>query len=237
MAFGKHPSKKLQDVFKQKPYQMQCPEKAKIIFLGLDANWDEDIEEKSYFDEFIEYLNDGVKYWESNKDRKGRHIHTPMLRKFKNVDGRKGGRKYHREFRKLCFSHNNAKDICFIELLNVCTCGKSKESNESRKEFNRLLLDSEKEGHLERIQKLFEKENTICISKSISTILNDKLKFDITNGRKVIRTHLKDKKKPDTSSKNLIIHTHFSARGNNDNEWETLGSILKKYLEIFEKED
>jgi len=213
---------------------MQCPEKAKIIFLGLDANWDEYIGEKSYFDEIIEYLNNGVKYWESNKDCKGRHIHTPMLRKFKNVDGRKGGRKYHREFRKLGFSHNNAKDICFIELLNVCTYGKSKES---REEFNRLLLNSEKEGHLKRIQELFEKENTICISKSISKILKDKLKFDITNGRKVILTHLKDKKKPDTSPKNLIIHTHFSARGNNDNEWETLGSILKKYLEIFEKKD
>ena len=42
--YGKHPSQKLQEVFSRRPFQLQEPEKAKFIILGLDANWDKDIE-------------------------------------------------------------------------------------------------------------------------------------------------------------------------------------------------
>jgi hypothetical protein len=44
-GFGKNPSQRLQEAFSERPFQIQEPEKAKIIFLGLDANWDENIEQ------------------------------------------------------------------------------------------------------------------------------------------------------------------------------------------------
>ncbi len=137
--FGIHPSEKLQKLYIEKPYQIQEPEKAKIIFLGRDANWDINIETHSMFSEFEEYLKDGVKYWQTHG------YHTPMLKqKYKGA-----GKRYHEKFSTIGFTKDNAKDICFLELLGIPTYGKSSGS----KEYEKMLLDDSNKNHLTRIKK------------------------------------------------------------------------------------
>lgn len=151
-VFKKHTSEKIQEIFTLHPFQIQTPEKARIIFLGLDANFDSDIETNPLFGEFIDYLKDGIKYWKREK------IHTPMLKT--NYSG--SGKKYHKNFQKLGFGPENAEDICFLELLNVCTCGNSTENKES---FRKLLLSESNQLHLQRIANLAEdksKQIYIC---------------------------------------------------------------------------
>lgn len=137
-VFKKHPSEKLQEIFTQHPFQIQEPEKARIIFLGLDANFDFNLENQPLFEDFIDFMKDGIEYWKREK------IHTPMLKS--NYTGM--GKKYHKKFQKLGFGPENAEDICFLELLNVCTCGKSTENTNS---FKKLLLSKTNQLHLQRI--------------------------------------------------------------------------------------
>jgi len=197
-GFGKHPSEKLQQVFSQKPYQIQCPEKAEIIFLGLDANWDKNIErDKSYFEETINYLSNGIKYWKDNG------IHTPMLK-----DTYKGGgRRYHTQFRKLGFLPKDAEKICFLELLSICTYGSS---TTNMTMFMDMLKSPENKKHLETIRKIFESENNvICIPKGVKRVI-DRLGGGFNLRRK-----------------NVIIHTHFSGSVS-DKELHNLGDKLRK---------
>lgn len=199
-CFGKHPSKKLQEVFSQKPYQIQKPEKAKIIFLGLDANFDKDIEkDECFFNETLKYLKDGVEYWKSNKD-----FHTPMLNPKCNYKG--DGIKYHRNFRKLYFTSKKEDDICFMELLKCCTYGSS---GTNRKLFMEMVKAPENKEHLCRIKKLAEMGKKICISKSVSRIINQLKLFDV-------------------SGENIIIHRHLSWISNK--ELKALGKELHEFL-------
>jgi len=87
-----HPSKELVSLYRKKPYQGQNPELAKIIFLGLDANFAEDIEQSEFYHYIKDYLADGVKFWEKY------NVHHPfMLPQFKNSDGVT----YHKNFSKV----------------------------------------------------------------------------------------------------------------------------------------
>ena len=199
--FGKHPSEEIQKIFSQRPFQIQEPEKAKVIFLGLDANIDKDIEQnKPFFNEFIEYLRYGVKYWEN----KG--FHTPMLVPYLNYKG--NGVRYHKQFCKLEFSPKHAEDICFLELLNFCTYGKT---SKNKKLFMEMLNDNVNKDHLDRIKNLYKMENRICISKGVKRII-DKLKLF------------------DTNNKKIEVHTHFSGRIK-DEDLRKLGLRLRKYLD------
>jgi len=203
-GFGKHPSKKLQEVFKRRPYQIQCPEKAKIIFLGLDANWNKEIKTE-FFKETRNYLEDGVKYWKDNG------IHTPMLKEIYKWDGKRylkntykgGGKRYHTQFCKLGFLPKDAEKICFLELLNVCTYGSS---TKNMKKFRELL----NENHLNWIRKIFELDNFICISKTAKEIINELGGFNRT--------------------KNIKVHYHFSYRKITDKDIEDIRLELWKYL-------
>jgi len=173
--FGIHPSIKIQQIFTKKPFQIQEPEKAKIIFLGLDANLDIDIEKNEIlFNEIIEYFNDGIKYWKMNG------YHTPMLKDIYTGNGKR----YHRQFCKLGLLPENADNICFLELLNKCTYGNSTKNTNL---FMDLLNSSENKEHLIRIKKIFEMENIICISKGVKKILN---KLGIKVIRKNIIEHI-----------------------------------------------
>jgi hypothetical protein len=197
--FGIHPSDKLQEIFSKRPFQIQEPEKAKIIFLGLDANLNYDIEEneKTFFQEMLEYFTDGVKYWKENG------IHTPMLKPCYTGNGKR----YHNQFCKLGFTTENAKDICFIELMKYCTYGNS---SKNKNLFKEMLLDNENKNHLDRIRNLFEMEKLICIPHGVETFINELALFNVNN-------------------KKIIVHTHFSDSIAN-NELFALGKILKKYI-------
>lgn len=126
-VFGIHPSTKLQELYKQKYWQGQVPDKAKIIFLGLDANWDIDIEKNEVFPKIEEYLNDGVAFW------KKYGIHHPfLLPEYR----KKNGYKYHQGFSKLGINKEDADSISFIELINIPTFGTS---TKGKKEYMSLI--------------------------------------------------------------------------------------------------
>ena len=60
-TYSIHPSSKLVDLFKSKPYQGANPENAKILVLGNDANYSEEISNHPFFKYIIEYHNDDLK--------------------------------------------------------------------------------------------------------------------------------------------------------------------------------
>ena len=179
--YGKHPSQKLQEVFSRRPFQLQEPEKAKFIILGLDANYDKDLENgKEFFQEILEYFNDGVGYWQ----KKG--FHTPMLNPAYKSKERQP---YHRNFAKLGLTSSDAQDICFLELLNVCTYGKTKENI---KLFKQFLKSEDNKAHLQRISDLakdLNKQFYICGTTVAECIRNLKL-FDLNAPNVFLGKHL-----------------------------------------------
>ena len=65
--FSIHPSKQLVDLFNRKPYQGANPETAKVLILGNDANYSEEISNHSFFDYILEYHDDGVAFWKNTE--------------------------------------------------------------------------------------------------------------------------------------------------------------------------
>jgi hypothetical protein len=113
--FHPHFSPALRDAFARKPYQGQAPELAKYIFIGLDANYAEDVERSPVWPDLLEYLEDGVRFWRE------RGVHHPFLLPSYRGDGRK----YHRTFSKIGFTPEDASEVCFVELVHVPTFGRS----------------------------------------------------------------------------------------------------------------
>ncbi|WP_155247931.1 hypothetical protein ABL841_20350 [Variovorax paradoxus] len=108
-----HPSQRLTDLFRAKPYQGARPQDAEFVFMGLDANYDADIERGRAFDSVLEYHADGVAFWQ-------RHgVHHPFL-----LPGYRGaGQPYHQNFAKVGLRSEDARRVSFVELLNVPTIG------------------------------------------------------------------------------------------------------------------
>jgi hypothetical protein len=204
-SFGEHESSvKLKELFSIKSFQMQEPEKARIIFLGRDANFDIDIEKKDklFFNEIVDYLENGIDYWKKHG------FHTPMLKPCYN---KKNGQRYHQKFRKLGFTSDDADDICFLELLSCCTYGNS---SKNKSKFMKMVKDVKNKKHLERIVNLSKKENIrICIPYGVKTIIKE----------------IDDLKSFDTNGKNIITHTHFSGSISNK-DLEELKEKLHKFL-------
>jgi len=114
--YQKHSSKILNELFQEKTFQGVSPEKAKFLFVGLDANYADNIESQIIFDKIIEYHSDGVSFWQKYK------VHHPFL-----LDGYNGdGKKYHKNFTRLGFQEKDANLISFIELLPFPTVGRNK---------------------------------------------------------------------------------------------------------------
>jgi hypothetical protein len=111
-----HPSEVLNTQFRQQPYQGVEPSRATFLFVGLDANYDPDIENSPSFHSVLEYHNDGVAFWQ-------RHgVHHPFLL----PEYRGDGRRYHRTFARIGFTPKHANLVSFAELLHVPTVGRSK---------------------------------------------------------------------------------------------------------------
>jgi hypothetical protein len=165
--FGKHPSEELCKMYEEKPWQMQDPKKARIIFLGLDANFDENIAKTEFYKNYLlSYWKDGVFFW------KGRIHHPFLLPEYKGA-----GKTYHRNFQKLQLDDKFAKDISFIELLNVPTFGKLKDINEFKK-----LIDVQ---YLKKVDELIaEPEKLVFIPKRLfldKIFLSIKEKYELFN--------------------------------------------------------
>lgn len=177
MNFGKHPSAILQKIFMEKPYQLQEPEKANIIFLGRDANFAIDIEKDKLFNEFLDYLNDGIKYWKTH------NYHTPML----SPDYEGDGQRYHKQFRKIGFSSKDAENICFLELVKYPTFG---QSSKYESQYMDMVLATENRDHLNRIKKL-QKNNDIVIfiPNGLKKVIEKINLFDIASSNLAFHTH------------------------------------------------
>lgn len=84
--YNPHPSIHLNQAFSEKPFQGVPPETAMFLFLGLDANYSEVIEQSPIFCELLKYHENGVTFW------KEYGVHHPFL-----LEGYRGdGRFYHR---------------------------------------------------------------------------------------------------------------------------------------------
>lgn len=130
VTFQAHPNTKLNEAFAHRPYQGAEPEAAAFLFIGLDANYDAQIENSPIFPALLEYHGDGIRFWQE------RGVHHPFL-----LDGYTGdGRFYHRSFARIGFQPKHAPLVSFIELLHVPTVGRNQltSTDLSREHLNRL---------------------------------------------------------------------------------------------------
>jgi hypothetical protein len=111
-----HPSRELNASFARRPYQGVEPSSAAYLFIGLDANYDPNIERKAIFPRVLEYHEDGVAFWR----RHGVH-HPFLLPEYKG-----DGRRYHKTFARIGFAPKHAALVSFAELLHVPTVGRSR---------------------------------------------------------------------------------------------------------------
>lgn len=156
--YNRHPNKLLKESFERKPYQGVKPENARYLFIGLDANFDIDIENSRIFNSIIDYLDDGVSFWENYG------VHHPFMLPAYNGDGRA----YHRNFSKIGFERRHASDVCFIELLDFPTFGQSK-----------LEIDDLNPLHLKRIDNIVRggTVNYVFVSPSVGRLMLDSGQF------------------------------------------------------------
>ncbi len=110
-----HPSSELNMLFRHRPYQGVEPAAATFLFVGLDANYDPNLERSPQMRNILEYHQDGVAFWR-------RHgVHHPFLLPSYRSDGRK----YHQRFSLIGFTPEHADLVSFTELLHVPTIGRS----------------------------------------------------------------------------------------------------------------
>lgn len=110
-----HPSPELNALFAHKPYQGATPERARFLFIGLDANYEAEIETKPIFSKIREYHNDGVAFWRKHG------VHHPFLLPEYSGDGRH----YHQSFSRIGFGPEHADLVSFVELFHVPTVGRN----------------------------------------------------------------------------------------------------------------
>ncbi len=188
-----HPNEELNIAFRNKPYQGVAPEKAKYLFIGLDANYDKEIHENKAFAEIIEYLQDGVTFW----DKYG--VHHPFLLPTYRGDGQF----YHKSFSRIGLEKKHAKDVSFIELIDKPTYGKS------ALDVNDLNMD-----HLNRIKKVLEGDvvQYVFIPTSVGNLMKKSGMFSwLPSKPKTIDSHLKQW--CTVGSTRVLWHYHFSVYG------------------------
>lgn len=156
MNFDIHPSKMLIELFKTKPYQGQSPLDANIIFLSSDANYSPEISNHSFFNSIIEYQQDGIKFWENYG-----HHHPFLLNNFP-FNKTSGGRPFHNNFSRLGLTQAYAKNISFLELLDIPTIG-------NKSENKNLFYSLINERHLKFIDDLIysDSKKLIFISNGV----------------------------------------------------------------------
>ena len=144
----------------KKPFQGAHPSEARFVFFGLDANFDEYIDNKPYLEEVLRYLDDGVTYWRNEG------VHHPFLSSKIKYTG--SGKKYHERFSKIGFKQNHAEHISFIELLDIPTFGTS---NFEYSDLN--------DNHINKIIEwvFYGKSEYIFIPSSVAKLLKKRAEF------------------------------------------------------------
>lgn len=114
--YHSHPSSRLKDLFVAKPYQGVPPDKAKFLFVGLDANYSASIESDPIFSKIVEYHEDGAQFWRKY------NVHHPFLLPTYSGDGKK----FHQRFAKIGFTKDQSDEVSFAELMDMPTTGRSR---------------------------------------------------------------------------------------------------------------
>lgn len=222
--FGVHPSKKLSAAYQKKYWQVQDPHNAQIIFLGLDANWDINIEANTdIFQEILEYLEDGVAYW------KQKGYHHPFL---SPNYGKRDGYTYHARFLKTGITSEYADDISFVELLSIPTYGMS--SGSSRlfdslldenylRELNGIIFN-QKPKIVFMPKSVYEKINKVKSKLKIPSLFDFKTKLNSGENysNKIMNIHSSD-------NAFIFVHTHFS-NAISDNHLKNIGYVMRTFL-------
>lgn len=125
MTYGLHPSGQLCALFREQafPHQGQNPHAARIIVVGLDANYSPEISSiGDFFKHIVEYHTDGIRFWEEHR------VHHPFLLGNYPLNKTTGGVPYHRRFGWMNLGPEFAQHISFVELLDVPTIGRTESS-------------------------------------------------------------------------------------------------------------
>jgi hypothetical protein len=157
-VFGQHGSPLLVNKYCEKEYQGQNPRDAKVIFIGRDANFAEDLAKVQFayiFNILLGYLDNGVAFWENSDDPQywrdntipRRRVHHPFLLP---AYGQRDGYMYHHNFSRLGLDSGYAKFISFVEIVSVPTTGYPK--NDLNDKLKSLTKDSKQ--HLANIESL-----------------------------------------------------------------------------------
>lgn len=141
-------------------YQGADPDIANVIFLGLDANWPEDMvtNRPALWKEVQNYLANPVDYWKSTDKKplgpsvRGPHLHHPFVTAAMKGYGR--GRGYHKVFNKE-YGYDDCYPDCvtFTELLGIPTYGRTNENKEATERFRNLLCGTDNMEHLQKLKK------------------------------------------------------------------------------------
>ena len=146
MTFGIHQDKDFVEIYRNRPFQGQDPQKAKIVFLGSDANYSPKISNDQFFKCIIEYQKNGVAFWRGSENK----CHHPFLLPNFPFNKNKNGVPYHRNFSKLKLDPEKyAEHISFLELLDVPTTGNK---SQNIAQFDNLLSRK----HLQYIDELIK---------------------------------------------------------------------------------
>lgn len=224
-TFGPHRAQGLIDAYKQKYWQCQDPRNANVIFLGLDANWDEHIESNSVmYPELLNYLDDGVKYW------KAHGIHHPFLSPSYN---KQGGYTYHNNFRKTGITSDYADQVSFVEILAVPTYGRSSYANKLfmhlidlhyLKNLNDIIFNTTPK--IVFIAKsVYDKLRQIRKKSTMTNFFNFDMDLPtgIDYGNRLMNIHSRN-------NVFVFVHTHFSGNISN-NHVRNIGNVSMSFMD------
>ncbi len=185
------------------------PNLAQLLFIGLDANYGENIESKDIFKKIVDYHEDSVKFWQKY------NVHHPFLL----PDYRGDGQLYHRNFSKIGFKAEHANQISFIELLHVPTVGR-----------NKLHASDLDESHLTSINNaiLNGKPKHIFVSAKVLQLMKDSKRFSWLTETKQTKEIL-----PvifSENGKSVYKHLHFSNYGKFQLQLENEALAISKLI-------
>jgi hypothetical protein len=198
MPYNRHTNSELIEEFHKAPvpYQGADPTRARCVFIGLDANFDKDIENSEIFDDVKSYLRDGPEFWRQNK------VHHPFLKKYTG-----GGRYYHTEFSQIGFTSQHADCVSFVEIVPVPTYGKSSLRTSD-------IRSEEIKNHLRELSKIIiHGSQHVFISKSVGKLLRASEYFSWLPPEPTLDSsgNLKHLKLWDNDVRKCVYcHTHFS---------------------------
>lgn len=139
--YEEHDSLELKALFSDRPFQGKDPWDAKVMFVGLDANYPKTIHQDEDFMKILRiYHSAGDQYWERYKE------HHPFLTEYYKKRYYEGW-PYHDRFSQIKFDSTYAKYITFTELLSVPTTGSPRDDNYMK--YKDILLESG--DHLEEL--------------------------------------------------------------------------------------